>query len=99
MPGRRDCAKLVSASNIDLNKRWSCLLASESAVGCGVPLMALAWSTCGRTVEKTAVRWSRVLVSMVPAYPMGMATDSTLPQCFLRAATREEYFSVFSRCF
>ena len=48
------------------------------------------------TVEKAAVRWSRVNVSVVPATPIGKATNSTLPRCFLRTATRREYFSVFS---
>ena len=52
----------------------------------GVPLLALAWSALGRTVWKAAVKWSRVLVSAVPACPMVMATNSTLPQYFLRAA-------------
>ena len=55
-------------------------------MGCGVPLMALAWSTRERTVEKAAVRWTRVLESSVPVWPMGIVMKSTLPQCFLRAA-------------
>jgi hypothetical protein len=41
------------------------------------------------------VRCSRVLASVVPAWPMGRAMNSTRPQCLLRAATRGEYFSVF----
>ena len=38
----------------------------------------------------------RVLVSVVPAWPIGKATNSTRPQYLLRAAIRGEYFSVFS---
>ncbi len=45
-------------------------------------------------MEKAAVRWSRVVVSVVPAWPIGKATNSTRPQCFLRAAMRGEYFLV-----
>ncbi len=60
----------------------------ESMVGWVVPVLALAWSASWRAVEKAAVRWTRVLESVVPAWPMGIATNSTLPQCFLRAATR-----------
>jgi hypothetical protein len=99
MPKRRDCAKSVSASSNNLNRRQSWLMALESMVGSNVPLMALVWSTLRRTVEKAAVRWSRVLVSVVPACPMGMATNSNRPQYCLRAVTRGEYFSVFSVCF
>jgi hypothetical protein len=65
-------------------------------VGWVVPVLALTWSADGRAVEKAAVRWARVLETVVPAWPMGIATNSTLPQCFLRATTRGEYFSVFS---
>jgi len=68
-------------------------------MGCDVPLLAIAWSTLRRTVEKAAVRWSRVLVSVVPACLMKMATDFTLPHYYLKAATRDEYFSDFSACF
>ena len=60
-----------------MRKSW--LMALESVVGCDVPLLALTWSCLGRTVEKAAVRWSRVLVRVVPAWPMGMATNYTLP--------------------
>ncbi len=42
------------------------------------------------------MRWSSVLVSVVPAWAMGTAANSTLPQYFLRAAMRGENFSVFS---
>jgi len=63
--------------------------------GGGVSVLALAWSALGRTVEKAAVRWSRVLVSVVPACPMGMATNSILSQYFLSAVTRKQYFFVF----
>ena len=63
-------------------------MALESMVGWVVPVMALAWSASGRAAEKAAVRWAMVLESVVPAWPMGIAKSSTLPQCFLRAATR-----------
>ena len=74
-------------------------MALESVLGCDVPLLALVWSALERTVENAVVRWSRVLVSVVPACPMGMAKNFTLPRYCLRAATRGEYFSVFSACF
>ena len=74
-------------------------MAVESVMACGVPLLALAWSTRGRTVEKAAVMWSRVLVSVVPACPMEMTTNYALPKYYLRAATRVEYFSGFSMFF
>jgi hypothetical protein len=61
-----------------------------------LPLLALVGSTRGRTVEKTAVRWVRVAVRVVPACPMGKATNSTRPQFLLRAAMREEYFLVLA---
>ncbi len=58
-------------------------------------LTARDLSTVGRAVEKAAVRCSRVLVSVVPVWPMGKAMNSTRPQYLLRAAMRREYFSVF----
>ncbi len=45
-------------------------------------------------MERAAVRWLRVLLSVMPACSMGMAMNSTLPQYFLRAAMRGEYFYV-----
>jgi len=59
------------------------------------PLPARDLSTLGRTVEKAEVRWSRVLVSVVPAWPMGKAMSSTRPHCLPRAAIREKCFLVF----
>jgi len=58
-------------------------------------MLARGLSTVGQTVEKVAVRWSRVLVSVVPAWPMGKAMTSTRLQYLLRAAMRGEYFLVF----
>jgi len=95
MPKRRDWAKSVSESNNDLNKEQSWLLALWSVAGLEAPMLARDLSTVGRTVEKASVRWSRVLVSVVPAWPMGKAMNSTRPQYLLRAAMRGEYFSVF----
>ena len=46
-------------------------------------------------MERAVVRCSGVLCSEVPAYPMGKATNSTLPQYFLTAAMKLEYFSAF----
>ena len=63
--------------------------------GVEAPLLARDLSTVGRTVEETAVRRSRALVSVVPAWPMGKAMSSTRPQYLMRAAMRGEYFSVF----
>jgi len=74
MPKRRGCAKSMSASNNDLNMLESWLLALESVMGLVVPLVALVWSTLGRNVENAAVRWLIVLVSIVPACSMCMAT-------------------------
>jgi len=50
-----------------------------SVAGLAAPLMARDLSTFGRTVEKAAVRLSRVLVSVVPAWPMGKAINYTRP--------------------
>jgi hypothetical protein len=71
-------------------------VALESVVGPRMPLLALASSTCGQTVEWAVVRCSRVLCNVVLACPMEMATNSTLPPYFLRAAMRGRYVSVFS---
>jgi hypothetical protein len=46
-------------------------------------------------VEKAAVRWSRVLASVVPAWPIGKATNSTRPRCFLKTEMKGEYFLLF----
>ena len=61
-----------------------------------MPLLALVGSTRGRTVEKAAVRWVRVAVRVVPACPMGKATNSTRPQGLLRAAMMGGYFLVLA---
>ena len=68
-------------------------------MGCVVPLLAPVWSTLGQSVENAVVMWLRAFVSIVPACPMGIATNLTLPQYCLRAATRGEFFSFFSACF
>jgi hypothetical protein len=47
-------------------------------------------------VEKAAVRGVRVAVRVVPACPMGKATNSTHSQCLLRAAMRGDYFLVLA---
>ena len=60
-----------------------------------MPLLARDLSTDDRTVKKAAVRLFMVLVSVVPAWRIGKAINSTLPQYSLRAAIRGEYFSVF----
>jgi hypothetical protein len=95
MPRRRDWAKSVIESNNDLNMVKSWAFALWSVAGLDALLLARDLSADGRTVEKAAVRWSRILVSVVPAWPIGKATNSTLPRYFLRAAMRGEYFSVF----
>ena len=63
-------------------------MALESMMGCVVSILALMWSILWRTVENAAGRTSRVLVNVLPACPLGMATNSNLSQYFLRAATR-----------
>ena len=50
-----------------------------SVAGLATLLLARDLSTLGRTVEKAAVRWSRVLVSVIPAWPMGKAINYTRP--------------------
>jgi hypothetical protein len=93
MPRRRKCAKTVIESSIDLNmvKSWAFALWSVAVLKTRVRDLSID----DRTVEKAAVRWSRVLVSVVIAWPIGTAINSTLPQYLLRAAMRGEYFSVF----
>ncbi len=63
--------------------------------GLAAPLLARDLSTLGRPVEKATVRWSRVLVSVVPEWPMGKAMSSTRRHYLLGAAIRGEHFSVF----
>jgi hypothetical protein len=67
MPRRRDCAKSVIESSSDLNrvKSWAIALLWSMA-GLEMLLLARDLSTNDRTVEKAVVRWSRVLVSVVP---------------------------------
>jgi hypothetical protein len=68
MHRRRDCDKSVIESISDLNSRvksWD--FALWPMPGLEMPLLARDLSTKGRTVEKAAVRWSMVLVSVVPA--------------------------------
>ena len=55
------------------------------------PLLALVGSVLGRTVEKAVTSWVNVLVSVIPAWPIGKAMNSTCPQCLLRAAMRGAY--------
>ncbi len=96
MPKRRDWAKPVSESNSDLNRVYSWLLAFWSVAVSVSPLLVLDLTVVGRTVEKAVVRWSRVLVRVVPAWSIGSAMSSTLPQYLRRAAIRGEYFVIFS---
>ena len=79
MPRRRECAKSVIDASSDLNKVKSWAFASWSVAGLEMPMLARDLSTNGRTVEKAALRCSKVLVSVVPAWSMGKATNSTLP--------------------
>ena len=96
MPRRRDCAKSVIESKSDLNRVKSWAFTLWSVAGLEMLLLAHDLSTEGRTVAKATVRWSRVLVSVVTAWPIGKAKNFTRPQYFLRAAMRAEYLSVFS---
>jgi hypothetical protein len=88
MPRRRDWAKSVIESNNDFSRVKSWVFELWSVAGLDAPLLARDLSIDGQTVEKAAVRWSRVLVSVVPAWPIGKAINSALPQYFLRAAMR-----------
>jgi hypothetical protein len=56
MPRRRDWARSVIESIIDLNRLKSWALALWSMEGVAAPLLARDLSTFGRTVEKAAVR-------------------------------------------
>jgi len=67
-------------------------MALWSMVGLEAPLLARDLSTVGRTVEKAAVRCSRDLVSVVPAWSMGKAMNSTRPQYLVRAAMKGGVF-------
>ena len=64
-------------------------------MGLKASLLARDLSTVSRTVEKVAVRWSRVLVGMVSVWLMGKAMNSSLPQYVLRAAMRGGFLLVF----
>jgi hypothetical protein len=70
MPNRWDLAKSVIESSSDLNREKSWIMAMWSVAGLEAPLLAHDLSTVGRTLEKAAVRGSRVLMSVVPAWPM-----------------------------
>jgi len=71
IPRRRDCAKSVIDSSSDLNRVKSWTFALWSVARLEMHEMVRDLSTHGRTVEKAAVRLSRVLVSVVPACPIG----------------------------
>ena len=88
MPRRWDWAKSVFESSTDLNRVKSWAFALRSMAGLDMPMLARDLSTDIRTVEKAAVRWYRVLVSVVPTWPLGKAINSTLSQYLLRAAMR-----------
>ena len=47
--------------------------------GLAAPLLARDLSTAGQTVEKAAMSLSRVLVSVVPEWPVGKAMNYTRP--------------------
>ena len=50
----------------------------------------------GRTLARAAAKSFEVSARVVPAWPMGMQTNSTHPQSFRRAVSRGRYLSVFS---
>ncbi len=79
MTKRWDWAKSVIESSSDLNMVKSWAFALWSVAGQDAPLLARDLSADGRTVKMAAVRWSRVLVSVVPEWPIGKATNSNLP--------------------
>ena len=95
MPIRWDCAKSVRESSNDLKRAKSWVLTLWSVAGLVAPMLARLCSTVGRTTEKAAVRCSRVLVSVVPARPMGKAMNSTRSHNIRRAATRGSIFRSF----
>jgi len=95
MPIRRGCAKSERESNNYRKLMMSWVLALLAVMGSKM-LLALDFSTVGRTAERAEVRLLRVFSEVVLASPMGMATNSAFLQCFLRAAIRWEYLSDFS---
>ena len=97
MPKRRAWAKPVSESSSDLNMVKSWALAVWSIRELVAILLARVCSMFGRTVEEAAVRYSRVFVMVMPAWPMEKTMISNRPQFSSRAAVRGEYFSVFLR--
>ena len=66
MPRRQDCAKSVIESRSDLNRVKSWAFVLWSVAGLEMPQLTRDLSVEDRTVEKAAVMWSRVLVSVVP---------------------------------
>ena len=79
MPKRRDWAKSIIESIRDLNMVKSWVFALWSVAELDMPLLVRDLSTDGRTVEKAAVRFFRVLVSVVPTWPIEKAINSILP--------------------
>jgi hypothetical protein len=69
----------VSELSKDLNKFKLWILELWSVAGLEAPLLARAFSIVWRTVKKAAVKWSRVLVSVLPAWQMGKAKISSVP--------------------
>jgi len=50
----------------------------------------------GRTLARADAKSFAVSTRVMPAWPMGMQTNSTRPQSFRRAVSRRRYLSVFS---
>ncbi len=93
-------SNLVCASEQSLLRRvFAILLSRRRAVelvsGVLCPLR-LRWAAMeGRTLARAGVKSFAVSMRVVLAWPMGMLTNSTRPQYFLRAVSRGSYLSVF----
>ena len=91
---------LVCASEQSLLRRVFAILLSwrravELVSGVLCPL-CLRWAAMeGRTLARADAKSFAVSMRVVPAWPMGMLTNSTRPQYFLRAVSRGRYLSVF----
>jgi hypothetical protein len=96
MPKSLFCASFVSACIRALKREESCVLAKESESGSRNCLLARLRSISGIVAARAWASWRCVSASVVPAWPIGMATNSTFRHTSLSALTRGMYLVVFS---
>jgi hypothetical protein len=96
MPKSLVCAKEQSL----LRRVFAILLSWKRAVelvsGVLCPFRLRSWAMEGRTFARADAKSFTVSMRVVPAWPMGMHTNSTRPQYFRRAVSKGRYLSVFS---